>query len=81
MPEGTQFRNWYTQAAQREIDTYLKGLSTTYAAPLIDARPWMPDSAFFDNHHLLPSGARQFTERFGRDILPHILDGRIDSDQ
>jgi hypothetical protein len=68
MPEGTVFQSWYTPAARAEIDSYLASLSREYDFPLVDARSWLPDTAFFDSHHLHPDGATAFTERFARII-------------
>jgi hypothetical protein len=39
-------------------------------APLADARDWLPDDAFYDQHHLTPEGAVAFGARFKRDVLP-----------
>jgi hypothetical protein len=69
MPEGPEFRSWYAPAARAEIDTYLSRLSRDYDIPLIDARSWLPDTAFFDSHHLHPDGATAFTQRFERAVF------------
>jgi hypothetical protein len=66
MPEGTQFQSWYAPAARAEIDRYLASVSREYDVPLVDARSWLPDSAFFDSHHLHPEGATAFTQRLAR---------------
>jgi hypothetical protein len=72
MPEGTIFQSWYPPAARAEIDAYLASLSRAYGVPLVDARSWLPDTAFFDNHHLHPDGATAFTERFAREVLKSV---------
>jgi hypothetical protein len=72
MPEGTQFQSWYAPAARAEIDSYLATVSREYAVPLVDARSWLPDTAFFDSHHLHPDGATAFTERFARQLVPGL---------
>ena len=69
MPEGTIFQSWYPVAARAEIDTYLALVSRDFRVPLIDARSWLPDTAFFDSHHLHPDGATVFTERVAREVL------------
>jgi hypothetical protein len=69
MPEGTAFQSWYTPAARAAIDQYLAGLSRGYDVPVVDARSWLPDTAFFDSHHLHPDGATAFTQRFAREVL------------
>ena len=40
---------------------------------MIDARTWVDDRGFWDTHHMLPAGAHQFTERFGREALQPAL--------
>jgi hypothetical protein len=37
--------------------------------PLIDALSWLPDTAFFDSHHLHPNGATAFTQRYARTVF------------
>ncbi len=69
MPEGTEFQSWYHPAARAEIDTYLACLNREYEVPLVDARSWLPDTAFFDSHHLHGDGATAFTQRFAREVL------------
>jgi hypothetical protein len=69
MPEGTEFQSWYTPAARAEIDRYLACLSRGYDVPLVDARSWLPDTAFFDSHHLHPDGATAFTQRLAREVF------------
>ena len=69
MPEGTIFQSWYPPAARTEMDRYLACLSHCYDVPLVDARSWLPDTAFFDSHHLHPDGATAFTQRFAREVL------------
>ena len=76
MPEGTEFQSWYPPGARERIDAYLGGLSREYGVPLIDTRCWMPDTAFFDSHHLLARGAATFTERFAHAILNPVLEGK-----
>jgi hypothetical protein len=69
MPEGTEFQSWYAPTARAEIDTYLARLNREYDVPLVDARSWLPKTAFFDSHHLHPNGATAFTQRFARELL------------
>jgi hypothetical protein len=77
MPEGSDFRSWYSPSARANIDSYLDGLCAEYAIPLVDATRWLPDDCFSDSHHLLPLGANRFTERLGREVLPVFLAGRL----
>jgi hypothetical protein len=69
MPEGTEFQSWYGPGARAEIDAYLASVSRDYHIPLVDARSWLPDNAFFDSHHLHPDGATAFTQHFAREML------------
>ena len=68
MPEGTEFQSWYPPAGRAEIDAYLTRVKDEFDIPLIDARSWLPDTAFFDSHHLHPAGATAFTQRFAREL-------------
>ena len=61
MPEGTDFQSWYPPALRTAADAYLTRLSKETAVPLINARDWMPDSAFVDSFHLSCDGAQAFT--------------------
>jgi hypothetical protein len=69
MPEASTFRGWYPPAACSEIRSFIDGLSREFSAPFIDAREWVSDDAFSDNHHLLPEGAEIFTQRLGDEAL------------
>jgi hypothetical protein len=64
MPEGPEFQSWYPLTARAEIDAYLSCLCHEYSVPLIDARCWLAETAFFDSHHLHPDGAVIFTQLF-----------------
>jgi hypothetical protein len=70
MPEGTEFRRLYTPAASAGITELFQRLREDTGAPLVDARDWLPDELFFDQHHLSPDGAGAFSIRFRRDVLP-----------
>jgi hypothetical protein len=76
MPEGTGFRRLYTPAASAGVSALLQRLHAETGAPIVDARDWLPDDAFFDQHHLTPEGAIAFGARFKRDILPLAIPGR-----
>ncbi len=73
MPEGKAFRALYTP----EITTALKGLfarlQERWGVTIVNARDWVDDAGFWDTHHMLVSGARQFTEHFGREPLARAL--------
>jgi hypothetical protein len=80
MPEGKVYQSWYGPDALAQINAYVSELSRQYRAPWIDARSWCSDDCFFDNHHLLSSGAAVFSERFGREVLQPLVEdpGRWD---
>lgn len=79
MPEGSEFRSWYSPAVNAAIGTYLARLSREAGVPLIDARTWIEDDlSFVDSHHLFPRGAAAFTRRFEREALQPLLEGRHD---
>lgn len=69
MPEGSPFREWMSPASRKKLDAYLGKLSKEFDVPVFDASSWMPDESFADGHHLLPSGARAFSARFGREVM------------
>jgi hypothetical protein len=69
MPEGSEFRSWYPPEGRAAMEAYLGQLCRESGAAWVDARSWVADELFFDNHHLLGRGAAAFTERFGREAL------------
>jgi hypothetical protein len=64
MPEASAVRDWYTKESEAILEGYLCGLHQEFGVRVIDARDWLPDEAFADGHHLLPSGAAEFSARF-----------------
>jgi hypothetical protein len=77
MPEGSTFQAYYPPGAREMIVAYLRGLSREYHASLIDMRGWMPDGSFLDSHHLLPPGAKLFTQRFEHEVLQPMFEASI----
>ena len=73
MPEGPSFRALYPARAWPEVRAWVGSLSARQAAPLVDARAWLPEEEFLDSHHLLPGGAARFTRRLGREFLLPLL--------
>jgi hypothetical protein len=69
MPEGTDFRSWYTPPIWVQIQAFLEELKRKYAVPLINARDWVADEDFYDSHHMFPHGAAVFSERFAPEVL------------
>lgn len=77
MPEGSNFRGWASPETAAAIDGYLRQLTV----PVFDASTWLPDEAFVDGHHALRAGAKQFSERFGRECLnPWLRACKLTSD-
>ncbi len=69
MPEDGAFRGLMPEDRKLSLADYLAKLTFTHGVPIIDGSSWLPDDAFADGHHLLPSGARQFSARFGREVF------------
>ena len=73
MPESAGFRELYTPATTERLYRFLNQLREEYCCTLVDARDWLPDSAFTDGHHMLQSGAEVFSDRLTREaILPQL---------
>jgi hypothetical protein len=70
MPEAAWFRELYRGDADNRLRAYAAQLERECAVPLIDARDWCADDEFRDGGHLLAAGAKRFTERFVRDVVP-----------
>jgi hypothetical protein len=76
MPEGTEFRSLYSRQARTQIDAILARLSRAWGMPVFNASEWVGDDGFWDGHHMLPKGADEFTDRFGREVLTPLLKSR-----
>lgn len=75
MPEGEGFRAMYPRGLTQQLDQLLAGLAAKCGCRLADCREWMPDLAFADGHHLLPSGATIFSDRLAREVIvPAVRD-------
>lgn len=73
MPEGAAFQRWYPAETSAEVEVLCQALGRDFDVPVVNARNWFDESAFFDNHHLFPQFATLFTQRFGREGLPPLL--------
>src|SRR5262249_56490238 len=73
MPEGSEFRRLYTPAARDGVEDMIHRLREESGVTVVDAREWLDDSAFYDQHHLLPSGAIAFADRFRDQALVPAL--------
>jgi hypothetical protein len=76
MPEHPVARTWYPPETFAAYTRYLAQISNEYGAPIVDARDWIKEEKFVDFCHLLPQGAREFSARFGRDVVQPLLSGR-----
>ncbi len=70
MPEASEFRTAFGAEATRRFETYVAGLSREFSLPLINARAWVSDQDFADGEHLLPDGARRFSQRLSQSAEP-----------
>jgi hypothetical protein len=73
LPEGEVFRSWYPREAEADIRRFLDELIAELGVPLVDARDWVDDDGFLDGNHLHASGAADFSERLGREVVEPIL--------
>jgi hypothetical protein len=73
MPEGSQFRSLCTPEVRTGVDDLVRKLRTEVGVTVVDAREWLPDAAFYDQHHLLPDGAAAFADRFRVEALEPAL--------
>jgi hypothetical protein len=72
MPEASEFRSWYSTATRKRLEKYLGSICSEYDLPLVDARTWIPDTDFWDGHHLLLHGAQAFMQRFDAEVAATI---------
>ena len=73
MPESDKFRSWYTQQAEEKIDQFVQWITDDFGIKVVNARKWIPDDQFWDGHHLLPSGAEDFTTRICKELITEPL--------
>lgn len=69
LPEGSTFRAMYTPAARAAFTGLLAQMRAKWGVPALDAPDWVADAGFWDTHHMLPDGARCFTERFAQEAV------------
>jgi hypothetical protein len=67
-PEGSQFRTLYAPAFLGALDRTLTAVCREYHVSLTNAREWLADELFWDDHHQLPAGAAAFTDRLAREL-------------
>jgi hypothetical protein len=76
-PESSDFRRWYPPEARQMIDGFCAELRNDYGVPIVDARAWLADGDFSDGHHVMPEGAKKFTQRLGADVLQPLAKGEL----
>lgn len=69
MPEGSEFSQLLLSEGEARLQDLLADLQSRHGVRAIDARKWMPDSAFVDMHHLDGPSAIAFSERLARDAM------------
>jgi hypothetical protein len=75
MPEGPEFRSWYTPAMRQGLAAFLDELKQEYQVPIADAREWIGEEGFRDSNHLIGAGTVTFTDRFVREVI--LPDARL----
>jgi hypothetical protein len=73
MPEGSEFRGLYSPECRAGVEDMIRRLREEIGVTVVDGRDWLPDSAFHDQHHLKPKGAKAFADRFRTDALEPAL--------
>jgi hypothetical protein len=68
MPETAEFRTLYPRHAQADIQQVLSDLRQDFGVEVVDASDWLADEDFDDGHHLLKSGATNFTSRLVKEV-------------
>lgn len=72
-PEGSSFRAMYPGGTGERFLAAVQRLADEFAAPLTDARGWLPDGAMYDGHHMFGAGAEAFTARLSADVVAPAL--------
>jgi hypothetical protein len=68
-PERSSLRNWYPPGADDELNSLTDMIAERYGVETIDARHWLDDTEFYDDHHSTRDGAASFTEQLHREVL------------
>ena len=69
MPEGPEFRSWYTPEMRQGLGAFLEELKHEYQVPIVDMREWIGEEGFRDSNHLIGAGTVTFTDRFVREVI------------
>jgi hypothetical protein len=76
MPEPGVTRGWYSPESRALVQRYLTGLGRQFDVPVIDTRDWLPDRDFTDCCHMWDRAAGPFSDRFAREVLAPLLEGK-----
>lgn len=63
MPESSEFRSWYSPAAEQLAQSRFSEWGDRPGVQAIDARSWIDDARIGDGFHLDPAGADHFTRK------------------
>jgi hypothetical protein len=77
VPEHSSLRQCYPPEVVARANAYLAELAREQQVPAIDTRDWVGDDDFLDLAHALPRAAAPYTERFRREVLPALMEGRL----
>lgn len=69
MPEAGEFRRMLPADRGKQLDEFLTAFAADRGVRIFDCSDWLNDASFSDGHHLLATGAREFSRRFGQDCL------------
>lgn len=68
MPATPKFRALYSSEGRAQLEAFLAELRDRYGADIIDATDWLEEKYFDDGHHVLKSGAVQFSIRMVEEV-------------
>jgi hypothetical protein len=69
MPEGPLMRSFYSSEAAQSLQSAFERVSEEHGFPLVKARDWLKEDAFWDSVHMTEVGGSAFTERLLREAL------------
>jgi hypothetical protein len=76
LPEHSSVRACVFPEVEAQVRAFLADLAREHLTPVIDTRDWVRDDDFIDSRHTLPHVAAPYTERFGREVLRPLMEGR-----
>jgi hypothetical protein len=69
MPEGPLMRSFYSSEAAQSLQSEFERASKEHGFPLVNARGWLEEDAFWDSVHMTEAGGSAFTERLVREAI------------